>query len=374
MCCCRLSADDDLLRHYGVGASARVFRSVTPVALPEEGEAPPHRTDSPSLPTLSKGLNASLEIAGARASVVQALRHADVSASAVNSIRLQREPFDAAGARVEHFAEGTRFEKERLWHVEITFAAPLSGPLVIGDGRFLGLGVMAPLPTVPGVHMFAVESGLVQAPDSIDLARAFRRAVMARVQTVLGDTVTLPPFFTGHEINGAPARSENDPHLFFLFVPDSSRLMVISPHLVERREPKETERKHLYVLDEALSGFGELRAGYMGCLRLRASSIASDTDPLFSVSRVWESVTPYTVTRHTKKGSATEALSADLCAECYRRGLPKPVVIPGELRGIPGTGLSGAARLAFPVPVQGPLILGKNRYLGGGLFVGKSLE
>jgi CRISPR-associated protein Csb2 len=144
--------------------------------------------------------------------------------------------------------------------------------------------------------------------------------------------------------------------------------------IVERREPKETERKHLYVLDEALSGFGELRAGYMGCLRLRASSIASDTDPLFSVSRVWESVTPYTVTRHTKKGSATEALSADLCAECYRRGLPKPVVIPGELRGIPGTGLSGAARLAFPVPVQGPLILGKNRYLGGGLFVGKSLE
>lgn len=30
----------------------------------------------------------------------------------------------------------------RLWHVEITFNAPIAGPLVIRDGRFLGLGAM----------------------------------------------------------------------------------------------------------------------------------------------------------------------------------------------------------------------------------------
>ena len=366
------SAEDDMLRHYGVGMGARVFRSVTPVVLPEEGK---RRRIEPTrkLAEAKRGLERVVEISAARAAVVQALRHAGMSAPA-ESIQLQREPFDGAGSRVEPFADNTRFDKHRLWHVEIVFAAPLSGPLVIGDGRFLGLGVMAPVPTVPGVHTFVVESGLVEKPDPIELARAFRRAVMARVQAMLGETVVLSPFFTGHEINGTPARSENNPHLFFLFVPDSSRLMVISPHLVERREPKETERKHLHVLDEALSEFGELRAGSMGCLRLRASSIAPDTDPLFAVSRVWESVTPYTVTRHTKQGSAAEALSADLCAECYRRGLPKPVVIPGELRGIPGTGLIGIARLAFPVPVQGPLILGRNRYLGGGLFVRKPHE
>ena len=58
-------------------------------------------------------------------------------------IRVQREPFEVGGERVEEFAPGTRFPKERLWHVEITFTEPISGPLVIGDGRFLGLGAMA---------------------------------------------------------------------------------------------------------------------------------------------------------------------------------------------------------------------------------------
>lgn len=366
------SADDGMLRHYGVGVKARVYRSVTPVALPEEVR---RRRIEPSrkITEAKHGFERVVEISGARAAVVQALRHAGVRALA-DSIRVQREPFDGASSRVELFADNTRFDKHRLWHVEIAFATPLSGPLVIGDGRFLGLGVMAPLPTVPGIHTFVIESGLVKAPDPIELARAFRRAVMARVQTVLGETVALPPFFTGHEVNGAPARSESNPHLFFLFVPSSSRLMVISPHIVERRESKEAERKHLHVLDEALSGFSELRAGPTGCLRLQAISIDLDTDPLFAVSRVWESATSYSVTRHMKQGSAAEALSADLCSECRRRGLPRPAVKLAEVQGITGIGLVGEARLVFPTPVQGPLILGRSRYVGGGLFVGKSLK
>lgn len=366
--------DSNFLHHYGMydNGRHRVWRTVTPAALPEGARRrridPARKCDE-----AKAGRERATEQAQAAAAVWQAIRHAGVRA-AVEAVRVQREPFEGNGARVEGFADGTRFDKHRLWHVEIVFAAPLSGPLVIGDGRFLGLGVMAPLPTVPGVHTFVVESGLLKKPDPIELVRAFRRAVMARVQAVLGETVALPPFFTGHEINGTPARSESHPHLFFLFEPGSSRLMVMSPHLVERREPREAERKHLHVLDKALPGFCELRAGSMGCLRLRAISIDPDTDPFFAVSRVWESVTPYSVTRHMKQGSAAEALSADLYAECCRRGLPRPVVISGELRGIPGTGLSGFARLAFPVPVQGPLMLGRNRYLGGGLFVGRPRE
>jgi len=223
-----------------------------------------------------------------------------------------------------------------------------------------------------GIHAFVIESGLLAKPDPIALARAFRRAVMVRVQAVLGDTVALPPFFTGHESNGAPAQSESNPHLFFLFVPDSSRLMVISPHIVERREPKEAERKHLHILDEALSGFCELRAGSMGCLSLRPISVDSDMDPLFTASRTWESVTPYVVTRHTKRVGAAEALSVDLRSECRRRGLPEPSVTPFDLRGIPEIGLVGSARLTFRVAVEGPLVLGRNRHLGGGLFFGKT--
>src|SRR5207244_1505514 len=42
-------------------------------------------------------------------------------------------------------AEGSRFPKERLWHVELAFFEPCSGPMIIGDGRFCGLGIMAPV-------------------------------------------------------------------------------------------------------------------------------------------------------------------------------------------------------------------------------------
>jgi CRISPR-associated protein Csb2 len=62
----------------------------------------------------------------------------------VLDVVVQREPFQSHGARAEVFAPATRFAKERLWHVAIKFAEPVQGPLVLGDGRFLGLGVLAP--------------------------------------------------------------------------------------------------------------------------------------------------------------------------------------------------------------------------------------
>lgn len=53
---------------------------------------------------------------GVVVTVSQALRHARIDAP-VDTIRVQREPFAANGARAEAFAQGTRFAKERLWHV-----------------------------------------------------------------------------------------------------------------------------------------------------------------------------------------------------------------------------------------------------------------
>ena len=79
--------------------------------------------------------------------MLQALRHARIR-SAVEDIQVQREPFDAHGERVEAFAPGTRFSKHQLWHVKITFSEAIAGPLVIGNGRFLGLGILAPLSTI----------------------------------------------------------------------------------------------------------------------------------------------------------------------------------------------------------------------------------
>jgi CRISPR-associated protein Csb2 len=228
---------------------------------------------------------------------------------------------------------------------------------------------MAPLPRGQPIHAFMVEGGLAATPQPTEVARALRRAVMARVQEVLGSGTSLPSFFTGHNRDGLPTGTE-DPHLTFAFDPGAKRLLIVAPHVIDRRTPTREEVMHLAALDAAVTGLRELRAGSSGRLNLRASSIDANSDPLFAPSRSWESVTPYQVTRHTKKVGAMEALSSDLRAECRRRGLPEPRVIPRGPRGIPGLGLVGSARLTFEVAVEGPIMLGKSRHVGGGLFAG----
>ncbi|TMA36106.1 MAG: type I-U CRISPR-associated protein Cas5/Cas6, partial [Deltaproteobacteria bacterium] len=141
------SEDETMLSHYGVGNGEgwRVWRTITPAALPEAARR--RRIDPRRIAAEAKsGAERAAEQKRAAGAVVQALRHAEVRTSA-ETIRVQREPFEANGERVEAFATGTRFAKERLWHVEIIFDAPVAGPLIIGDGRFLGLGVMAPVPS-----------------------------------------------------------------------------------------------------------------------------------------------------------------------------------------------------------------------------------
>lgn len=362
------STDDDMVRHYGVGASARVFRSVTPVALPEDMK---RRRIEPTrrAAEAKRGLERVVEVAGARGAVIQALRHAGVRAP-IESVRLQREPFDAAGARVEPFGEGTRFTKERLWHVEIAFGAQVEGPLLIGDGRFLGLGLMAPAPDiVPDRHAFAIVDGLVDKPEPLEVARALRRAVMARVQSVIGERKQLAPFFSGHEDGGAPLRRTHSSHLAFAFEPQSQHLFILAPHTFERRTLTDWERKQLRILDVALAGFRELRAGKAGRLIL-APGMNNDTQgtPIHGASRVWASVTPYIVTRHVKGVGAAEALAIDVRAECRRLGLPEPKVESYHVRGVPGLGLAADVRLTFKQSILGPILLGRTRYFGGGLF------
>jgi CRISPR-associated protein Csb2 len=363
------SGEETMLAHYGATdrVRSRIWRTVTPAALPERARR--RRIDPARLAAEAKnGVERAAEHARAAGAVAQALRHAEVRDRA-ETIRVQREPFEARGERVEAFAPGTRFSKERLWHVEIAFNAPIAGPLVIGDGRFLGLGVMAPVQQVRGVHAFVVEDGLAATPQPTEVARALRRAVMARVQEVLGSRTSLPSFFTGHERDGLPARTEH-PHLTFVFDPGATRLLIVAPHVIDRRAPTREERDDLASLDAALTDFRELRAGSSGRLTLRTSSVDAETDPLFAASRIWECVTPYQVTRHMKRVGAAEVLSADLRAECRRSGLPEPRVTPREPHGVPGVGLVGGASLTFEVAVEGPVVLGRSRYLGGGLFAG----
>jgi len=358
------SADESMLAHYGVdGQGSRTWRTVTPIVLPEQARR--RRIDPVRARSEAKdGLERSGEQARAARAIMEAIRHAGVCGD-TESIQVQREPLEANGCRVEAFAPGTRFQKERLWHVELKLSDSIKGPLVIGDGRFLGLGVMAPIQRPQGIFAFRVGLGQFTADDSTEVARALRRAVMARVQTVIGHRERLDSFFSGHEANGAVSEGS---HLIYSIDPIGHRLLIVAPHLGNRQSPTRANEECLATLETAMAGFRELRAGVNGLLMLQPIEFDFDRDPFTAPSRVWDSATSYQVTRHAKLDNAEAALSADLELECRRRGLPAPHVAVQAVHGRRGLGLLGRARLTFGVAVAGPIILGRSRHLGGGLF------
>lgn len=356
------AVEEGMLNHYGIGngnqSGFRHWRTVTPMALPV---ARPHGR--------KEGIERADIERGAEAAVAQALRHAGITVKPA-SIRVQREPLDMKGSRAEIFAPGTRFASARLWHVEITFAQPFSGPLLAGDGRYLGLGLMRPVKRVEGVLAFVVVNGLSPLAGSQSVTRALRRAVMALVQNRIGKQA-LDMFFTGHEADGSPTRQGGRSHLAFVFDQARQRLLVIAPHLLEGRRPSQVECKHLRLLDAALADLRELRAGSAGLLRLEPSTIIEDDDPLFAHAKTWMTQTDYSPIRHRKGATPEQAIIADIRIELRRYGCPIPTSIDkiSVCRG-PRGGLSAQLRLVFSTAVGGPLLLGKARNFGRGLFVG----
>lgn len=358
------SENDAMVARYR--STSREWQSVTPLALSlaKRRRIEPRRRREDSKSATERETEEQV----ARQAVGQALRHAGVEASLVRA-RVQREPFHVHGARAERFAPGTRFAKETLWHVEIELDRQVRGPIILGDGRFLGLGLMAPVDdAIIGVHTFDIVAGLMHFDYSGILTRALRRAVMARVQRTLGARAELPLFFSGHERDGQPDRGEHGSHLTFAFDPPSRRLLVVAPHWIERRPPNKSELGALRDLGRALDGFTELLAGVAGRLQLRAGRIGVETDPLFGRAREWATVTPYVVTRHPKRLSAIEALASDVRMQLRRAGLPAARVEAFAARGVAGLGLVGNVTVTFDEPIAGPILLGRDRHFGGGMF------
>jgi CRISPR-associated protein Csb2 len=364
-----LAGERAMLTHYGIETDERhrQWWTVTPAALPET--AARRRIEPRRLREEAKdGREGARKQNIAATAVLQALRHAGINAR-VSTIRVQREAFNAKGARAEAFAAGTRFAKHRLWHVEIVFAEPLSGPLLLGDGRYLGLGLMAPVQRVEGVHSFAILEGLADRADPMVLAQALRRAVMSRVQERIGKHSELPSFFSGHEPNGAPLRGGIHAHLAFAADVVRQRLLIVAPHVLERRQPTWPERQHLEALDASVADLSDLRAGAAGRLKLVWSPIHAYGDPLFDAGRHWESVTDYRPTRFGKRMSSTEAIVVDVRSELLGRGMPQPTHIEvTELREGPRGGLASKCQLSFAAAVSGPILIGRTCHVGGGLF------
>lgn len=345
---------------------SRRFVSVTPAALPLV--AARRRIDPAKRREQAKGAaERSQEEAQACVSVLQALRHAEIHVE-VRSIHVQREPLSRKGLRAENFAGDTRFAKERLWHVEIEFGSEVHGPLVIGDGRFLGLGLMRPaLPDAMelGCWAFELDPAAAGLPPTM-LVRAFRRAVLARLGALGGGSKrTLETYFTGHEATGEPDRSGE--HLAFHWDPQACWLLVVAPHRIARRPATRDEETKLERLEKALTGFHVLRInGGEPYSVQRASSAA--VRQYCTPRRRFASIHPYSVTRHLSVGDPRKAIELDLLAECERNGLPRPKAEVVRYRA-GAHGLQGWLRLRFERAVEGPILLGKTRFIGGGLFL-----
>jgi CRISPR-associated protein Csb2 len=367
------ASDHGMLAHYGFddAAPTHLWRTVTPAVLPQSVAR--RRIDPARRRAEAKaGAERAAEENAAAAAVVQALRHAGVAARP-EAVRVQREPFEAKDARAEAFAPDTRFPKERLWHVEVAFDTPQRGPLAIGDGRYLGLGLMARGPRIDGVLALAIVDGLEAGAQPVGLTRALRRAVLARAQAVLGEGRPLPPYLTGHEADGTPLRREGGHrHIAFAYDEAQGRLLILAPHALEHRLPWRSEPDGWRLLEEAVRGLTELRAGTAGKLRLARAGADVDGSPLFARALVWESATPYCAARNRRHADDAAALAADIAEECRRLRLPRVAVEVLPTRGMPGVGLVGRARLRFATAVAGPILLGRDRHFGGGLFAGCS--
>lgn len=181
----------------------------------------------------------------------------------------------------------------------------------------------------------------------------------------------MPVFFTGHADDAGPARSGAHEHIACMFDTARRRLLILAPHLLERRVRRADESADWRRLEDAMSGFEQLRAGAAGLLRVSPARIDPDTDPLFAPSREWTSVTPYRVLRHRKRNDARLALAEDLDSERGRNRLPETEIAVIELDGR-FRSLAGTATLRFPHAVSGPILIGRDRHFGGGLFVGVS--
>ncbi len=360
-----------MLRQYGISRATedgafRRWRTVTPAALPH------HPLQKGRKKTGSERQAA--EAASARAAM-DALRHARID-TRVSSVSVQREPFEAKGARAESFAHGTRFPRERLRHVEVVFAEPVTGPVVIGDGRYLGLGLMAPVRDreAPSVVRFSIAAAkLPPAAAAQGVLRAVRRALMA-LDRDLDPQGRVSTLFSGHEADGKPAGDGHHRHVFLAAGLDAegkciARLYVIRPDAADRSadpDPQDVAR-----FQRVVSRFRTVRAGALGILELLPVEASEANDGLLAAGRRWISQTDYRPTRHPKKGQdPAQFVAADCAAECRRRNLPAPREVRViELREGPRGGIRARLEIDFAVAVRGPILLGRGSHMGEGVFV-----
>ena len=358
------ASDERMLKHYGAaGRASRVWRTVTPVALPVR---PSGRRRT--------GEERGAYEARAAGAVQAALRHAGITMPA-ERIRVQREPFEPKGATADAFEVPRRLVGRPRYHVEITFPNPRQEPLLLGDGRFIGLGVFVPIQDnrADALVFSLPDEARLASSEPARLLTAVRRALMALARDEVGRGKIVPKLFSGHEQDGAPASATGRHEHIFLAATDSDddglidRLYVIAPWAGDRSNP--VRRSEALQFESVVCSLGWLSIPGVGRVSLHNPEIIDDDDPIIRKSSVWESATAYRLTRHPKRDRSTSAIEEDVICECMRRGLPRPSVDVLDYKTGPNGGSPRAyVRLQFAVAVRGPLLLGLGSHAGNGLF------
>ena len=249
--------------------------------------------------------------------------------------------------------------------------------MVIGDGRFCGLGLMEPIresTSSSDVFVFRLHGQqLVATGNRPALVRSLRRALMSLARDDSGGVGRL---FSGHEPDGRSDSAGHHAHVFLAVDGDGSddgsltRLIVAAPWVVDRRAGRTSGRERRF-FEQVVRRLTELRAGPLGRFDGLVAEPMNDGDPLLGPARLWIGRTPYIATRNLKKrDDPASFVKADVITECRRRGLPSPTeievldVTSGPRGGRPAAML----RLGFAAIVRGPILLGRDSHSGGGLF------
>lgn len=236
------------------------------------------------------------------------------------------------------------------------------------------------------VLVFRIAGQSVPSANVLDLAAAFRSAVMSRVGGLAGADA-IPPEVHGHT---------RDPgHLAYLGLPfvggthGDGRVLGVAVALPSGIDPAVRELVSAALLDphEPLEylQYGRARGGRLELEFDAFPSVATlkaarwQANP--SGSRWWATATPMMLDRYPGADGVEAAVAADV----VRAGYPPPSAVEASPSGF----LAGAARfrrgwseavgsrprrplwharLQFDDPVVGPVLVGSLRFLGGGLF------
>ena len=390
--------DSELRMRERYVGRARVWRSVSPVILPGRRQSSFNTTTSPSQSQAVDRARVDAKRRVDRETLFQrALIHAGLTG--VTEFRLRQEPFDPhqpranADWRLPVSAGGEKrawLSNRPLVHAEVTFDKPQNGPVLIGDGRFLGLGlfraVMDEMPNMPEAARYRLgPNGRPRVEETILIADVLRRALMSG---------GIPPSeLTGHDGQGS-SRDPTHRHAFFL--PEDADSDGLIDHL--------TVYCRFGFSDHALQRLRSLQRLWWKNRRDPAQSYELTlslpeigppaTIPgirhLIGPGRVWRSATPYLRPRFPKKRDtdATSLAHEQICREWSLRfpGEVLPDVCELDARQsrtfetvrtdrdrFSPDKRGSLLQLKFSVPITGPVVLGRSSHFGLGLFIAEDV-